>query len=85
MFPKVKNVNVESLKNGSKLLDFSQIVLNNLCHSFHPNHVENRVQSLLETCAESLCRNLCKVLCKTCVGFSVETDGKQSAKKEVTH
>ena len=43
MFPKVKDVNVESLKNGSKLLDFSQIVLNNLCHSFHPKHVENRV------------------------------------------
>ena len=32
MFPKVKNVNAESLKKGSKLLDFSQIVLNNLCH-----------------------------------------------------
>ena len=32
LFPKVKDVNVESLKNGSKLLDFSQIVLNNLCH-----------------------------------------------------
>ena len=43
VFREVKNVNVESLKNGSKLLDFSQIVLNNLCHSFHPNHVENRV------------------------------------------
>ena len=43
LFPKVKNVNAESLKNGSKLLDFSQIVLNNLCHSFHPKHVENRV------------------------------------------
>ena len=43
LFPKVKDVNVESLKKGSKLLDFSQIVLNNLCHSFHPNHVQNRV------------------------------------------
>ena len=43
VFLEVKNVNVESLKNGSKLLDFSQIVLNNLCHSFHPKHVENRV------------------------------------------
>ena len=43
LFPKVKDVNVESLKIGSKLLDFSQIVLNNLCHSFHPKHVENRV------------------------------------------
>ena len=43
VFSEVKNVNVESLKNGSKLLDFSQIVLNNLCHSFHPKHVENRV------------------------------------------
>ena len=43
LVPKVKDVNVESLKNGSKLLDFSQIVLNNLCHSFHPKHVENRV------------------------------------------
>ena len=43
VFPKVKNVNAESLKKGSKLLDFSQIVLNNLCHSFHPMHVQNRV------------------------------------------
>ena len=43
VFPKVKDVNVESLENGSKLLDFSQIVLNNLFHSFHPDHVENRV------------------------------------------
>ena len=32
LFPKVKDVNIESLKNGSKLLDISQIVLNNLCH-----------------------------------------------------
>ena len=43
LFPKVKDVNVESLKKGSKLLDFSQIVLNNLCHSFHPMHIQNRV------------------------------------------
>ena len=43
LFPKVKNVNAESLKKGSKLLDFSQIVLNNLCHSFSPMHVQNRV------------------------------------------
>ena len=43
VFREVKNVNVKSLKKGSKLLDFSQIVLNNLCHSFHPMHIQNRV------------------------------------------
>ena len=43
LFPKVKDVNVESLKIGSKLLDFFFFFLNNLCHSFSRMHVQNGV------------------------------------------
>ena len=56
MFPKVKNVNTESLKKGSKLLDFSQIVLNNLCHSFHSR---SKFHSR-DSCSKTKCR-VCEV------------------------